>query len=200
MAPPVEEATPAPASARGAREVALVVEDEAGVRRCVRRVPIEGGDGPHVRAHRPRRRNFYKPRARSVMSAGRPPLQVPGSGIVTAHAAIGPILAALLHDGRRIMIARRPAAPDAALRDGTLDRRDDMRSLGVILLLAGVLALVFQGFTYKKPDTVLDVGGVEAKVVHDERVHIPPVAGGATVAAGLVLVLAGRRRGRSADR
>lgn len=75
-----------------------------------------------------------------------------------------------------------------------------MRSLGIILVLAGVLALVFQGFTYREQDTVLDVGGMEAKVVHDERVRIPPIAGGASVAAGLALVFAGWRRSRGADR
>jgi hypothetical protein len=75
-----------------------------------------------------------------------------------------------------------------------------MRSLGLILLLAGVLVLVFQGFTYRKHDTVLELGGVEARVAHDERVHIPPVVGGAAAAAGLALLLAGWRRNRTAGR
>ncbi len=69
-----------------------------------------------------------------------------------------------------------------------------MRTLGIVLLVAGVLALVYQGFTYRKQDTLLDVGGMQAKVVHDERVNIPPIAGAAAVVAGIALVFAERRR------
>lgn len=68
------------------------------------------------------------------------------------------------------------------------------QTLGIVLLIAGVLALVYQGFTYQKKDTLLDVGGVQAKVVHDERVNVPPIAGAAAVVAGVALVIAGRRR------
>lgn len=75
-----------------------------------------------------------------------------------------------------------------------------MRTLGIILLLAGVLALVYQGFTYRERDATLDLGGVEASVGHEERVSIPPIVGGTAVAAGLVLMVAGRRRSRGADR
>jgi hypothetical protein len=69
-----------------------------------------------------------------------------------------------------------------------------MRALGIVLLVAGLLALVYQGFTYQKHDTVLEVGGLEAKVVHDERVNVPPIAGAAAMAAGIALVFAARRR------
>jgi hypothetical protein len=75
-----------------------------------------------------------------------------------------------------------------------------MRSLGIILLLTGVLALALQGFTYRKHDTLLNVGGMETKVAYDERVNIPPIAGGVAVAAGLALLLAGWRRNHSASR
>jgi hypothetical protein len=67
-----------------------------------------------------------------------------------------------------------------------------MRALGIMLLVAGVLALVYQGFTYRKQDTLVEFGGVEAKVVHNERVIVPPIAG--AVAAGVALVFAARRR------
>jgi hypothetical protein len=69
-----------------------------------------------------------------------------------------------------------------------------MRALGIMLLVAGVLALVYQGFTYRKQDTLVEFGGVEAKVVHNERVIVPPIAGAAAVAAGVALVFAARRR------
>jgi len=65
---------------------------------------------------------------------------------------------------------------------------------GIVLLVAGVLALVYQGFTYQKQDTLFEIGDVEAKVVHQERLSVPPLVGAAAVAAGLALVFVARRR------
>lgn len=69
-----------------------------------------------------------------------------------------------------------------------------MRNLGIVLVIAGVLALVYQGFTYRKHDTLLEVGGLEARVEHDERVNVPPIAGAVALVAGLAMVFAARRR------
>jgi hypothetical protein len=69
-----------------------------------------------------------------------------------------------------------------------------MKWLGMLLIVAGLAGLVYGGFRYTRHHTVLDVGPVQAKVDEKKSVPIPPVAGGAALFAGIVLVLADRRR------
>lgn len=68
-----------------------------------------------------------------------------------------------------------------------------MRTLGVVLIIAGVLALVYQGFTYTKREKVIDVGPIEASVDKKERVPLSPIIGAVALVGGIVLVLSGRK-------
>ena len=49
--------------------------------------------------------------------------------------------------------------------------------LGVILILVGVLALVYQGFTYTTHKKVLDIGPIQATKTEHHSVPMPPVPG-----------------------
>ena len=62
-----------------------------------------------------------------------------------------------------------------------------------VLLIAGGLYVLIASPTYSSDKSLFKVGEVEARVRQDRE--IPPWAGGAAVAAGLVLVVAGVRRG-----
>jgi hypothetical protein len=68
-----------------------------------------------------------------------------------------------------------------------------MRALGALLVLLGVVALVFGGFTYTKREKVFDAGRFEATVDRDEYVHLPPAAGAAALVAGAFLIALRRR-------
>lgn len=73
-----------------------------------------------------------------------------------------------------------------------------MRAFGLILVLAGILALAYGGFTYTKDHKVLDVGSLEAHVNEKKSVNIPPIAGAVALIAGIVLVMSDRRRSAGA--
>ena len=64
---------------------------------------------------------------------------------------------------------------------------------GIILIVLGVVGLIYGGITYTSNKDVVDMGPVHLQV--DEERHIPlsPLAGAASVAVGVVLVLVGRR-------
>jgi hypothetical protein len=66
--------------------------------------------------------------------------------------------------------------------------------IGVVLILLGVVALAYQGFTYTSRDTVVDIGPVHATAEHEKTVPIPPLVGLAAVAGGVALLVAGRRK------
>jgi len=65
--------------------------------------------------------------------------------------------------------------------------------VGIVLIILGLLALLSEGITYTKTEKVLDIGPIEATAKHQKTIPIPPVFGGAAVAAGIVLVVVGAK-------
>jgi hypothetical protein len=66
--------------------------------------------------------------------------------------------------------------------------------IGVVLILLGVAALAYQGFTYTSRETVVDIGPVHATADREKTVPIPPLLGMAAVAGGVALLVVGMRR------
>jgi uncharacterized membrane protein len=63
---------------------------------------------------------------------------------------------------------------------------------GLVLIILGVVALAYQGFTYTSRETVVDLGPIHATA--DRQRSIPPWAGIAAIVGGVVLVVAGGRK------
>ena len=69
-----------------------------------------------------------------------------------------------------------------------------MKMVGIALLVAGVLALVYGSFSYTKDTTAVKLGPVELSVKEKETVNVPVWAGvGAIVAGGLLLVFGAKK-------
>ena len=69
------------------------------------------------------------------------------------------------------------------------------RLIAIVLIVAGVLGLVYGGFSYTKDTTAVKVGPLELSVKQKETVNIPMWAGiGAIVIGGLLLVLGNKKR------
>ena len=69
-----------------------------------------------------------------------------------------------------------------------------LKSLALVLMVAGGLGLIYGGFSYSKQTHETNIGPLHLEVVEQERVNIPLWAGLATVAAGVVLLLVGSRK------
>jgi uncharacterized membrane protein YidH (DUF202 family) len=65
--------------------------------------------------------------------------------------------------------------------------------LAVLLIVAGVLALVYGGFSYTRETHEARIGPLEFEVQEKDRVNIPVWAGIALIGAGVVVLLVGRR-------
>jgi uncharacterized membrane protein HdeD (DUF308 family) len=65
--------------------------------------------------------------------------------------------------------------------------------LGIILVIVGVLALAYQGFTYTTQKKVIDVGPIQATKEERHTVPLPPILGAVTLLAGIVVIASGRR-------
>lgn len=66
--------------------------------------------------------------------------------------------------------------------------------LGVALVAAGVLALVYKGFNYTEETHKAKLGPLELAVKEKERVAIPTWAGVVAIAAGAALLLVPGKR------
>ena len=65
----------------------------------------------------------------------------------------------------------------------------------LVLITAGVLALVYGGFTYTKESHDVKVGPIEFSVKEKESVNVPVWAGVGAIAVGAFLLLVGGRKG-----
>ena len=70
-----------------------------------------------------------------------------------------------------------------------------MKLVGIILIVAGALGLLYGGFSYTKDETAAKVGPIELSVKKKETINVPVWAGvGAIVAGGLLLVFGSKRK------
>lgn len=68
-------------------------------------------------------------------------------------------------------------------------------TVGIILIILGIVTLGYQGFTYTKHEKVAQIGDVQISADTQKTVYFPPLLGGLSLVAGLVLVVLGRRNG-----
>lgn len=70
-----------------------------------------------------------------------------------------------------------------------------MKIVALLLIVAGLLSLVYGGFSYDRDKTALKLGPLELKVTEKETVNVPVWAGvGAIVVGGLLLAFGGRSK------
>jgi hypothetical protein len=69
-----------------------------------------------------------------------------------------------------------------------------IKSVAIALIVLGVLALLYGGFSYTKDTTAVKLGPLELSVKEKETVNVPIWVGvGAIVVGGLLLVVGGKK-------
>jgi uncharacterized membrane protein YidH (DUF202 family) len=69
-----------------------------------------------------------------------------------------------------------------------------LRILGILLVVVGVGGLALGTFEYTQTKQIAKIGSLDLKAKQAKSVTIPPLASGAAIAVGVVLLFAGRRR------
>ena len=69
-----------------------------------------------------------------------------------------------------------------------------IKSAALALVVAGVLGLVYGGFSYTKDTHDAKIGPIELSVTEKERVNVPMWAGVVSIAAGAGLLLFGNKK------
>lgn len=69
-----------------------------------------------------------------------------------------------------------------------------VKLLGIVLIVAGVLGLVYGGFSYTKENHEAKIGPITLSVKEKETVNVPMWAGIGAIVAGALLLLVGGKR------
>ena len=69
-----------------------------------------------------------------------------------------------------------------------------MKALGIILIIAGIVMLIFREFNFTQEKKVVDLGPVEINKKETKTIGWPVYAGGIAVAAGVVVLLASNKK------
>jgi drug/metabolite transporter (DMT)-like permease len=65
--------------------------------------------------------------------------------------------------------------------------------LGIALIVIGLFALAYQGFSYTTQKKVVDIGPIQATKEEHHTIPLPPILGALALISGVVVVVAGRR-------
>jgi hypothetical protein len=67
------------------------------------------------------------------------------------------------------------------------------KTLGVVLIVIGLIGLAWGGFSYKTTEKIVDLGPIKATQEKTHTVPLPPIAGAAALIGGIVLVASGKK-------
>jgi multidrug transporter EmrE-like cation transporter len=70
------------------------------------------------------------------------------------------------------------------------------RIVAIVLIVAGALALAYGGFSYTRETHQAKLGPIELSMKEKKDVNIPQWAGIAAIVAGVVLLVAGGKKGK----
>lgn len=65
--------------------------------------------------------------------------------------------------------------------------------IGVLLIVLGTAALVWQQISYTERETVVDVGAINITAETKKRIPLPPILGGIALAGGVGMVILGMK-------
>jgi uncharacterized membrane protein len=67
--------------------------------------------------------------------------------------------------------------------------------IGIILIVIGIIALAYQGITYTTREKVVDIGPIQINSDKTKTIPLPPILGGIALVGGIVLLVAGGKKG-----
>lgn len=65
--------------------------------------------------------------------------------------------------------------------------------IGILLIIFGITTLAYQGITYTQRENIAQIGDLKVTADTQKTVYFPPLLGGLSLVAGIVLILVGRK-------
>lgn len=67
------------------------------------------------------------------------------------------------------------------------------RTVGLVLIVLGVVMLIWTGFSYTKKEKVIDAGPIQVSADKQKTVNWPPYLGGILLIGGIVIVATAKK-------
>lgn len=67
------------------------------------------------------------------------------------------------------------------------------RTIGIVLIVLGIIMLIWTGFTYTEKEKVIDAGPIQVSADKEKSVNWPPYLGGVLLIGGIVIVATARK-------
>lgn len=65
--------------------------------------------------------------------------------------------------------------------------------IGIILIILGIGTLAYQGVTYTQREKIAQIGDIQVTADTQKTIYFPPLLGGLSLVAGIVLVVISRK-------
>lgn len=66
--------------------------------------------------------------------------------------------------------------------------------VGILLIILGIVAFAYQGFTYTTTEKAIDLGPIQVTAEKTHTFPLPPIVGGIALVGGILLLVAGGKR------
>jgi Short repeat of unknown function (DUF308) len=66
--------------------------------------------------------------------------------------------------------------------------------IGIILIVAGIVAFAYQGITYTTREKVVDIGPIQMTAEKTKTLPLPPIVGAIALVGGIVLLVMGNKK------
>jgi len=67
------------------------------------------------------------------------------------------------------------------------------RTIGLILIVLGIVMLIWTGFSYTQKEKVIDAGPIQVSAEKEKSVKWPPYLGGILLLGGIVVVATAKK-------
>jgi len=67
------------------------------------------------------------------------------------------------------------------------------KTLGIILIVIGLVGLAWGGFTYTTREKVVDIGPIDVTRDKKHTLPLPPIVGAVALVGGIALLVAGKK-------
>ena len=71
-----------------------------------------------------------------------------------------------------------------------------MKIAGILLIIAGAIALIYGGFSYSSQKKAVDMGPIQINTTEHHTLPVPPILGILAIAGGGVLLFSAAKQGR----
>ena len=66
--------------------------------------------------------------------------------------------------------------------------------VGILLIILGVIAFAYQGFSYTTTEKAVDLGPIQINTEREHTFPLPPVVGGIALIGGIALLVVGGKK------